>query len=145
MNKEELQFTQYNDRELYTLMYNMEHSGGFVGFIRGCYSRTVEDFFREASASLRFPYYFGMNWAAFDECLTDLEWLSFSRILFIVDDAELLFIDEKARRDCVNVFFKCIKGIAAYWEEQKTSFICLINSKQQNALKKLRQSVGFPL
>lgn len=134
MNESKLQFTQYDNRELYTLMYNMDHSGGFVGYIRGCYSRTVEDFFRETSASLRFPYYFGMNWAAFDECLTDLEWLSFSRILFIVDGAELLFIDEKARRDCVNVLFKCIKDVAAYWEEQKTPFNCMINSLHENAL-----------
>jgi hypothetical protein len=121
-------------------MYHIEHSGGVVGYIRGRFSRTVEDFFREASASFRFPYYFGMNWAAFDECLSDLEWLSFSRILFIVDGAELLFIDEKARRDCVNVFFKCLKEAATYWEEQKIPFICMINSTQENALRELEST-----
>lgn len=34
--------------------------------------RTEQDFFGSAARALDFPDYFGHNWAAFDECLSDL-------------------------------------------------------------------------
>ncbi|WP_062050487.1 barstar family protein [Bacillus sp. JCM 19034] len=35
----------------------------------------VEGLFDEFAIKLQFPNYFGKNWAAFDECINDLEWL----------------------------------------------------------------------
>src|SRR5262249_52404434 len=52
------------------------HPRAVVRVIRGRKSRTVRAFFDEVSAALQFPYYFGENWAAFDECITDLDWLA---------------------------------------------------------------------
>ena len=43
--------------------------------MRGRKSLTTPHFFDESSAALQFPYYFGENWDAFHDCLTDLEWL----------------------------------------------------------------------
>src|SRR5947209_1850287 len=43
--------------------------------IRGRKARTKSALFDEFAAALQFPYYFGENWDAFDECLTDLSWL----------------------------------------------------------------------
>jgi hypothetical protein len=34
---------------------------------------TVEELFREYVREFSFPEYFGWNWAAFDECMTELE------------------------------------------------------------------------
>lgn len=48
-------------------------------------------FFCEISSAMRFPWYFGWNWAAFDECITDLEWLDFSSLLIVIDDYHLIF------------------------------------------------------
>jgi hypothetical protein len=43
--------------------------------MRGHKGTTAADLFDEFAAALQFPCYFGENWDAFDECLTDLEWL----------------------------------------------------------------------
>src|SRR5437660_10044025 len=43
--------------------------------IRGHKARTTATLFDEFAAALQFPCYFGENWDAFDECLTDLAWL----------------------------------------------------------------------
>jgi len=35
-----------------------------------------QSFLKEFAVKMRFPDYFGYNWDAFDECITDLEWLN---------------------------------------------------------------------
>jgi hypothetical protein len=55
-----------------------------VRMIRGRHCATPQAVFREWSAALQFPYYFGHNWDAFDECITDLDWLPGSCYLFCV-------------------------------------------------------------
>jgi len=61
--------------------------------IQGKRSKDVDSFFGEIAAALQFPYYFGENWPAFDECLTDLDWLEGDAYLLLVHDAHLLFCD----------------------------------------------------
>lgn len=55
-----------------------------IRVMRGRHSETSEDVFREWSAALQFPYYFGHNWDAFDECITDLQWLPGSCYVLVV-------------------------------------------------------------
>lgn len=59
--------------------------------------RTVGNLFDEVSAALQFPYYFGENWSAFDECLADMDWLpSPVGIVVLVLDAVEVLADEPA-------------------------------------------------
>ena len=68
-----------------------QHSGSVLRFFRGKKMSTVQGMFDEFSAALQFPYYFGNNGNAFDECLTDLSWLpATSFALAILDSADLL-------------------------------------------------------
>lgn len=50
-------------------------SGLVVRIVRGRKMRTWEALFDEFAAALQFPWYFGENGDAFDECLADLGWL----------------------------------------------------------------------
>jgi RNAse (barnase) inhibitor barstar len=62
-----------------------------VRIVRGSKARTAPDLFDEFAAALQFPYYFGENWDALDECLADLEWLvGDAYILFFTDTPQLL-------------------------------------------------------
>jgi RNAse (barnase) inhibitor barstar len=56
--------------------------------IRGKKCSTAKDLFNEFSAALQFPYYFGENWDALDECITDLEWIPGNGYLFFISDAD---------------------------------------------------------
>jgi Barstar (barnase inhibitor) len=65
-----------------------------VRVIRGSKCRTIQGMFDETSAALQFPYYFGENWAAFDECMVDLGWLGGTGHIILIRDARLLLADE---------------------------------------------------
>jgi hypothetical protein len=56
--------------------------------IRGKKCSTARDLFNEVGAALQFPYYFGENWDAFNDCITDLEWISGNGYLLFIPDAE---------------------------------------------------------
>lgn len=120
--------TQMTDSQLYTLMYWAEQDGAFVGAVRGAFAQTEDGFFQEVSSAFRFPHYFGWNWAAFDECITDLEWLRFSRLVFVVDHTEGIFRKEKKRAVCKALLEKHLEAAAKYWETQGIAFDCYLNS-----------------
>lgn len=123
--------TKIPSSELYTLMYQAEFDGAFVAHIRGKMCRSLDDFFCEISSSMRFPWYFGWNWAAFDECMTDLEWLRFSRLLIVIDDYDLIFQEERTRQTCINLLHKHLSAAAAYWSEQNIPIEIYLNQKPE--------------
>lgn len=64
-----------------------------IRVIQGKRSTDVDRFFGESAAALQFPYYFGENWPAFYECITDLDWAPGDAYLLLIHDARLLLYD----------------------------------------------------
>ena len=129
-HKNAIQRTKYSNEQLYTLMYIAEHKrNAYVCHVKGEFCRSLDDFFREISSGMRFPYYFGWNWDAFDECITDLEWLKFSSLFIVIDNRKLLFSDENNP----NVFRKLLikhLGIAVeYWTSQNIPISVYLNQQ----------------
>ena len=61
------------------------------GGCEGPGARTTRGWFDECAAALQFPCYFGENWNAFDECITDLSWLpADAYVLLITNGCSLL-------------------------------------------------------
>ena len=54
----------------------------------------LEDLYREFAAVFKFPDYFGKNFNALDECITDLEWLPADGYLLVIKNAEALLHKE---------------------------------------------------
>lgn len=50
-------------------------AGATVRIVRGEKMRSTGALMAEVSAALQFPHYFGDNWPALDECLSDMDWL----------------------------------------------------------------------
>ena len=125
---EEIIKTHYTSSELYTQMYYFEHErNAFVCYVRGNLCESVKDFFREVSAAMRFPDYFGWNWNAFDECITDLEWLKFSCLLIIIDDYDSLFRKENADDEYVDYLIGFLKKAVEYWKSQNIPITIYLN------------------
>jgi len=58
--------------------------------VRGNKSPDDPRFFDELAAAVQFPYYFGENWDAVWDCITDLNWVRGSSFLLIFDSAQHL-------------------------------------------------------
>ena len=97
--------------------------GTYAAYLRGKRCKTRAGFFREISAAMQFPDYFGENWDALEECLRDLnEWLSFQAIVVVIDDYDRLFSAcaraEKARETLRGIF----EETAAFWAVRDVPF-----------------------
>ena len=53
-----------------------------------------ENLFRELAAVFQFPDYFGKNYNALNECITDLDWLPAEGYLFVIKNSARLMIEE---------------------------------------------------
>lgn len=81
----DIEFLDLSEAEQYTVFYEASHNNNYAAYVRGRRCVDDESLFKEFSAAFQFPYYFGMNVAAFDECMTDLSWLSFEGIFLLID------------------------------------------------------------
>ncbi|ANF95956.1 barstar family protein [Paenibacillus bovis] len=61
-----------------------------ITFLDGDHCTTVEGLFKEFNEKFDFPSYFGWNWNALDECLSDLDWLDAHGHIACIRNAEKL-------------------------------------------------------
>lgn len=80
--------------------YELPELGYLVREVRGTKMPTVTAVFDEFAAAFQFPYYFGENKDAFDECMRDLdEFIGQAQgYVVVVRDAAELLRDEPAQR-----------------------------------------------
>ena len=64
--------------------------------MRGRRCGTKRGLLQEWAAALQFPYYFGGNWDAFEECINDLDWIPAEHyVLFVTHTNHLLNTSER--------------------------------------------------
>ena len=87
---------------------------------------TKEDFLSTISKALKFPSYFGMNWDAFEECLTDFEWCTAKGYVIILQAVEAFSrkVPDEFKTAC-----HILKSAAEYWKSQKKPFYVFIVNK----------------
>lgn len=99
---------------------NAVSDGYSVIHVRGERMQTVAELFAEFAAAFQFPWYFGNNWSAFDECMRDLdEWLP-SKLGYVVsiwNSAEVLSrsVDASIQSDDLALFVRRLKFVADEW------------------------------
>lgn len=75
-------------QRFYSIYEGIENKNLIVRIVEGNKCTTLDRLFGEFAKALEFPDYFGYNWAAFDECLNDLEWLSADAYLLLLADVD---------------------------------------------------------
>ncbi|MGH7626926.1 MAG: barstar family protein, partial [Gemmatimonadaceae bacterium] len=65
--------------------------------------------------ALQFPYYFGGNFNAIEDCLTDLDWLPGNSYVLVVLDAPSVLA--RADPDDVEAFLALLARVHEYWQQ----------------------------
>ena len=80
--------------------------------------RNKKDFLGRVAKALSFPDWFGGNWDALNDCLTDLEWLSTKTGYVLVFEKSDHFVFDEA--------IAVLGSAAEYWKEEGRPFWALI-------------------
>jgi hypothetical protein len=119
-----------------------QDAGLTVRTVRGRKMRSVGRLFDEMAAALQFPFYFGENWSAFDECLADMDWLPVTvgivilvqeaaEVLSDADDVELTVLVrliESAR--CV---YSVPIALGEWWDRPAVPFHAVLHSSPEDS------------
>ena len=71
------------------------------------------------AAALEFPRWFGANWDALEDCLSDLSWTKADGHVLLIEDAAGLPPDER------GIFVDILASAAAAWTERKRPFFAV--------------------
>ncbi|MHC1710584.1 MAG: barstar family protein [Solidesulfovibrio sp.] len=78
-----------------------DNKSRYVAIMRGNRMRTWENFMNEVAAALQFPWYFGENWGALNECINDLSWLNSDAYVLAITNSEYVLIDSTEKNRSV--------------------------------------------
>lgn len=113
-------------------------SSATLRFVRGNKMKTVETLFDEFSAALQFPYYFGENWAAFNECIADLDWLPGKTYIIVITNSDQLFKEESL--DELNILIECFEEAGKELKQEDKGFFVVFQygENERNFKAKLK-------
>ncbi|MCA9192398.1 MAG: barstar family protein [Planctomycetales bacterium] len=129
--------------------------GTFISILNATNMRTLDGLFQEFKKCLRFPEYFGNNWAAFDDCVTDLDWIDATGFVLIVEHAESLLLSDQPE---ITTFLRHLHVAKVYWgkpihddepwDRDSMPFSCILqfdeNSQEMDFVKKYSQHLCNP-
>ncbi|WP_435736435.1 barstar family protein [Cellulosimicrobium sp. PMB13] len=97
----------------------------------------------------RFPVYFGWNWDALYDCLSDLQWMPADRYLVLVKDAERLCLAEGHPH---RLLIETLHRVARFWAspirqsaQRPAGFTVLLSRSAIDDLARRLQNMGVTI
>ena len=94
-------------------------SGLMVARINLARASAKEALMARVASALKFPQWFGGNWDALEDCLTDLSWSSAAGHVLLIEGAGDLPGDER------GILVDILASAAASWAERKRPFFAV--------------------
>ena len=101
-----------------------------VVVLDGATASSLAGFFQELARALRFPDYFGHNWDAVYDCLTDLHWLPAAGYVLVLDGFDHLARSEPGQWD---IGLKVLREACAFWQPLSRSMVVLLYGPRELA------------
>lgn len=108
----------------------IDDAGYLLFIIDGAKVRSTKDLFDHLSTTLKFPEYFGHNWSAIFDCLTDLDWWLPSKGYIILCKNSDTLMDNPTLD--LKIFVKVIKDASEFWRAQGVQFGLIFEVEEKN-------------
>jgi len=95
----------------------LKQQGIQIFYLDGREACDKPSFLSKIATVMKFPDYFGHNWDALDECITDLDWCPAERYVLIYDQSEIF---SKAAPTEWETAYDIFRSAVAYWQETDT-------------------------
>ncbi len=82
-----------------------------------------QEFLDAAGKALQFPEYFGSNWDAFEECITDMSWHRADGFVLLFEGWGAFAGSAPAETDIAR---SILQDASRYWEEQGSRFFAVL-------------------
>jgi RNAse (barnase) inhibitor barstar len=89
------------------------------------HSLDKDSFLKTVADALKFPSYFGMNWDALDECLTDMSWKKATG--YVIVFANFKSVSENIAEE-VGTIKSILAASAEYWMRKKVQFYIILSA-----------------
>lgn len=124
------------DAPLDEIVKKVRELGYAVFLIEGDAIRDKDDFLASIARTLQFPPYFGANWDALEDCLTDMSWIEGDS--FVIVCTSLNRFSSQHPRDFATAL-DIFKDAGAFWKSQGGGFFVLLagNDPERSDLESL--------
>ena len=102
-----------------------------IAVLDGTVAATRAGFFQEIAHVLSFPDYFGRNWDAVYDCLTDLNWLPAAGYVLVLDEFDRFATNESEQW---NIALKVLREACAFWQPLSRQMLALLYGPSELAL-----------
>ena len=85
-------------------------------------------FLNHAALTLHFPEYFGANWDAFEDCMTDLEWLKATGYVLLYDHTDS-FAQHAPEQFATAL--ELLHAISQFWANQGKPMLVLLRGERR--------------
>jgi hypothetical protein len=93
-----------------------------VFFIDGNFISNKEQFLKNIADTLQFPSYFGYNWDAFEECMTDLDWLHAEKFCLAYESPEKFALSDPGQWE---IAWDILLSAVEYWKNTQKEMILI--------------------
>ncbi len=91
-----------------------------------------EQFLRSAAQEMNFPDYFGANWDAFEDCLTDMSWHESNGFMILYDNFDGFAQDSP---DGFKTMLGILHDTVDFWRSQKKPFFVVMRGQGEQFRK----------
>ncbi len=100
-----------------------ENAGWKIYFLNGKTIRDKKTFLEQIARAIKFPDYFGKNWDALQDCLTDLQGIQVKGYVLVFESPERFI---KSSPDDWAVALDVFKSVIEFWQAQGIPFYVLL-------------------